>query len=227
MPLIDITNPDVIKFLIECYDKTARLRMKWNHIHGEKMKKAASLTREERGYYETDVWKEAMAAGMPTITRDNKVAATNRRRKAIRDGIHIPDISYLKKGHCITDVGLGNPKLDPRLDRPDSDLSVDPTMRPIDPKQRKIIYKDIPTFGRAAYLKSRSRIPPEQRFYFRECSGWEYGWRLSDSYFSKNAPKCGKVWSLTRDVKSRSGPHPDPKHYQYSDLSGVAKCPKI
>ncbi|XP_026750094.2 uncharacterized protein LOC113510758 [Galleria mellonella] len=227
MPLIDITNPDIIKFLIENYDKTARLRMKWNHIHGEKMKEAASLTREEKGYYETDVLKQTMVAGMAIITRDNTVASSNRKLRVIRDGTHIPGITNLKKKHCITDVGFADPKIDPRLARPDTDLSVDPIMRPIDPKQKKVIYKDIPVFGRNAYLKSRSRIPPEQKYYFIECSGWEYGWRLTDSYFNKNAPTCGRVWRLTRDVKSRTGPHPDPKHYQNSDLLGVAKCPKV
>ncbi|XP_059055738.1 uncharacterized protein LOC131849640 [Achroia grisella] len=227
MPLIDITNPDVIKFLIESYDKTARLRMKWNHVHGEKMKKAASLTREEKGYYETDVLKESMVVGMTTITRDNAVASSNRRLRPIRDGVHIPRTRVLKRGHSITDVGLGNAEIDPRLTRPSTDLSIDPIMRPVDPKQYEIIYKDIPVFGRNAYLKSRCRIPPEQKYYFRECSGWEYGWRLTDSYFNRNAPKCGRIWRLTYDIKSRTGPHPDPKHYQDSDLPGVAKCPKI
>lgn len=33
MPVIDITNTDVIKFLNETYEKTAKLRMRWNVLH--------------------------------------------------------------------------------------------------------------------------------------------------------------------------------------------------
>lgn len=224
MPLIDITNPDVIKFLIESYDKTTRLRMKWNRLHSDKLKEAATLHRAEKGYHEVDVLEETMAGGMATITRDHKVAGFNRRRTAIRDGTFIPGVANMRKGHSIVDVGLGDPKDDPRLARPDTDLSLDPVMRPIDPEQRAILYKDLPTYGRVVYLKSRNRIMPEKKYYFNECSGWVYGWRLSDSYFRKNAPKCGKVYRLTRDVKSRSGPHPDPQHYKDSEPPGVAKC---
>lgn len=70
MPLMDITNPDIIKFLVESYDKTTRLRMKWNNIHGDKLKEAATLHREEKGYYELDVLKESLIGGMVTIARD-------------------------------------------------------------------------------------------------------------------------------------------------------------
>lgn len=226
MPLIDITNPDIIKFLIENYDKTTRLRMKWNRLHSDKLKEAATLHREEKGYHELDVLEECMVGGMATIARDHKVAGMNRRCKPIRDGTFIPGVANLRTGHSLVDVGLGDPKEDPRLARPNTDLSIDPIMRPIDPKQREILYKEIPTYGREVYLKSRNRMMPEKKYYFQECSGWEWGWRLSDSYFRRNAPKCGKVFRLTRGVKSRSGPQPDPPHYKDSEPPGVCKCSK-
>lgn len=213
MPLIDITNPDVIKFLIESYDKTARLRMKWNNLYGEKLKHAATLQREEKGYYETDVLKAAMAAGMPTITRDYISGTPNRRLPPIRDGIHIPTTADLKEGNPIVEVGLGDPAKDPRLGRPLTDLSIDPVMRPVDPKQKKIIYKGIPNFGREAYLKSRNKMSPESKYYFTQSAASEYGWRLGDSYFGRAAPEYGRVWRLHRDLQGRSGPQPDPPHY--------------
>ncbi|XP_075979496.1 uncharacterized protein LOC142978804 [Anticarsia gemmatalis] len=217
MPLIDITNPDIIKFLVESYDKTARLRMKWNNLYGDKLKQAATLHREEKGYFETDVLKAAMAAGMPTITRDTISGSRNRRLTPIRDGVHIPDLSDMKKGHSIAEVGLGDPEKDPRLARPDTDLSIDPIMRPIDPNQKEIIYKGIPYYGREVYLKSRNKMSPESKYYFNECNGWDYGWRLGDSFFGRSAPKYGRVWRLNRDVKSRTGPYPDPLHYKNPD----------
>lgn len=224
MPLIDITNPDVIKFLVESYDKTTRLRMKWNRVHANKLKQAATLDRPEKGHNELGIIRDNMAAGMRTIERDHITGRTNRRRKAIRDAIHVPGIADLRKGHSIPEVGLGDPKEDLRLARPDTDLSFDPKMRPIDPKQKEIVYKEIPVFGREVYLKSRNKICPEKKYYFRESSGWEYGWRLGDSYFTRNAPTFGRVWRLTRGDKSRTGPHPDPDYYQSSDIPGPSKC---
>ncbi|XP_075979497.1 uncharacterized protein LOC142978806 [Anticarsia gemmatalis] len=217
MPLIDITNPDIIKFLVENYDKTARLRMKWNTIYGDKLKQAATLNKEEKGYYETDVLKAAMVAGMPTITRDTISGSRNRRLVAIRDCVHIPAVADMRKGHSIVDVGLGDPKEDPRLARPDTDLSIDPVMRPIDPKQKQIIYKPIPFYGRKVYLKNRSKMSPESKYYLSQSSNWDYGWRLGDSYFGRSAPKFGRVWRLKRDMASRSGPHPDPQYYRSPD----------
>lgn len=224
MPLIDITNPDIIKFLIESYDKTTRLRIKWNRVHADKLKHAAVLQRPEKGYHELTIVHDTMAAGMPTIERDHVIARTNRRRKAIRDAIHVPGIANLRRGHSIPEVGLGDPKEDPRLAKPDTDLSIDPKMRPIDPKQKEIVYKEIPVFGREVYLKSRNKMSPEKKYYFRESSGCEYGWRLSDSYFMRNAPTYGRVWRLTRGDKSRTGPQPDPYYYNSSDIPGPSKC---
>lgn len=225
MPLLDLNNPDVIKFLTQTYEKTARLRMKWNNIHGDKLKKAATLNREEKGYFEQDVLENAIISGMATITRDTISGKVNKRKTAIRDGVHIPGIADLRKGHSIIDVGLGDAEEDPRLARPDTDLSGDPVMRPVDPEEKNIIYEGIPHFGREVYMKSRSQIAPEKKYYLRETSGWEYGWRLRDSYFSGHAPTYGRVWHLSRGSMSRSGPQPDPDHYK--DVQHHAtKCPR-
>lgn len=86
------------------------------------MQHTATLQREEKGYYVTDVLKETMAAGMDTITTDHLPGAQNKRKKPIRDAIHIVALADLKKGHSIVDVGLGDAK-DPRLDRPDTDIT--------------------------------------------------------------------------------------------------------
>ncbi|CAH0687799.1 unnamed protein product [Spodoptera exigua] len=214
MPLIDINNPETIKFLVETYEKTARLRMKWNTIHADKLNLAATLQREEKGYQDIDVTKAIMELGMPEVTRGNINDARNRRLKHILDCKHVPGIDSLKKGHSIVDVELGNPKDDPKLARSDTDLSIDPVMRPVDPEQRKIIYKGRPYFGREVYLNKRCKAQlPEDRYYFAETSSWMYGWRLKDSSLKTTGPQHGRVWRLAREV-SHSGPAPDPIHYQ-------------
>ncbi|XP_053611888.1 uncharacterized protein LOC128676021 [Plodia interpunctella] len=225
MPLIDITNPDIIKFLIESYDKTARLRMKWNNLYGDRLREAATLNRPDTGRTTYDVFKVTMIGGMPATTRDHISSGYNRKRVPIRDGTFIPGVANLQKGHSIVDVGLGDPKEDPRLARPDTDTTEDPLMRVIDPKETEIIYKDKPVFGRLVYLKHRFKKAPEDKYYFKECSGWDYGWRLKDSFFSRGRAQYGRVWRLNRDNKSRSGPQPDPSHYNSPDIPSVNKCP--
>lgn len=214
MPLVDITKPEVIKFLIESYDKTDRLRMRWNYLFREKLQKTAEFHGDEKGYYDTDVLKQERITGMITTTRDSISSTPNRRTKPIDDMHQVLGISEMKRGHSIPEVGLGDPKDDPRLGRPDDDFSPDPSMRPVDPKQVDLIHQGVPLFGREYYLKVRSKADPEKKYYFPECSSWEYGWRMKDSYFGKHAPSYGRTRKLTRDGMSRSGPQPDPDYYR-------------
>lgn len=226
MPLIDITNPKVIIFLIENYEKENRLRLNWIHKNWESIQQAATLAREPTNYYETDVIASGIVSGLATVTRDHIVSGHNRRRVPIRDGTLIPGIKHLRRGNSIVDVGLGDPKEDPRLARPDEDLTFDPVMRPVDPELKSVIYKPKPENGREQYLVKRSRISPENKYYFAESSGFEYGWRLKDSAL-RQKPVYGRCWHLTRALRSRVGPQPDPTHYKSSELPGVNKCSAI
>ncbi|XP_050665845.1 uncharacterized protein LOC126966013 [Leptidea sinapis] len=226
MPLIDITNPAVIIFLIENYEKENRLRLNWIHKHRKQIEEAATLHREPKNYYETDVIAHNMVEGMATITRDHVVAGYNRRKVPLRDAPFIPGVKNLRRGHSIVDVGLGDVKDDPRLGRADTDLSTDPVMRPIEPEVTGIIYKPKPEFGRVQYLAKRSKIDPEKRYYFAETGNFEYGWRMKDTKMHQK-PLYGRCWHLTRALRSRVGPQPDPPHYKSSDLPGPSSCAGI
>ncbi|CAG9788665.1 unnamed protein product [Diatraea saccharalis] len=226
MPLLDITNPAVIIFLKENYEKENRLRLNWITKHREAIQHAATLNREPTGYYEKDVIAHNMKEGMATITRDHIVAGYNRRKVPIRDGTSIPGIAKLREGNSIADIKLGDPKEDPRLVRPPTDLRRDPIMRPINPELKEVVYKSKPEFGRVEYLKRRSKILPENRYYFSECSNWDYGWRTGDSVL-RQKPMHGRCWHLTRTLRTRVGPQPDPSHYKSSDFPGPSKCVAI
>ncbi|XP_047521701.1 uncharacterized protein LOC125060720 [Pieris napi] len=223
MPLLDINNPAVIIFLLENYEKENRLRLNWIHKHREQIQQAATLSREPTNYFETDVIAHDMIGGMATITRDHVVAGYNRKKVPIRDGTFIPGVKHLRHGHSIVDVGLGDPKEDPRLVRPDTELSSDPIMRPVEPELREIIYKDKPEFGRKQYLVKRSKIRPENKYYFAETGGNVYGWRMKDSQLHQK-PLFGRCWHLTRTLRTRVGPQPDPPHYKSSEPPGPSSC---
>ncbi|XP_072944982.1 uncharacterized protein [Epargyreus clarus] len=223
MPLVDITNPAIIKFLIENYEKENRLRLNWIHKHKSQIQEAATLTREPTNYFEHDVIAHNMIGGMATITRDHIVAGYNRRKTPIRDGTFIPGVKHLRHGHSIADIGLGDPKVDPRLSRPDTDLSIDPIMRPVDPKLTEVIYKSKPEFGKDQYMIKRSKEWPEKKYYFSECSNFDYGWRMRDSEL-RQKPEFGRCWHLMRALRTRVGPQPDPHHYKASEPPGSTKC---
>ncbi|CAH2043514.1 unnamed protein product, partial [Iphiclides podalirius] len=222
MPLLDITNPAVIIFLIENYEKENRLRLNWIHKHREQIQQAATLNREPTNYFEADVIAQNMIGGLATTKRDHVVAGYNRRRTPLRDGRFIPGVENLRRGHSIADVGLGDPLCDPRLKRPDGDLSIDPIMRPVDERVKRIVYKRRPEFGKDQYLKTRSKTWPEEKYYFAECSNWDYGWRMRDSALHQK-PSYGRCWHLTRELRSRVGPQPDPPHYKSSEHCGPSK----
>ncbi|XP_012537194.1 protein ATP6V1FNB-like [Monomorium pharaonis] len=66
---------------------------------------------------------------------------------------------------------------------PKSDDSINMNiMKLIEPNVKAILYeKGIPTFITIHnYLTERYKKPPEERFYFPECTNWIYGWRLDD-----------------------------------------------
>lgn len=224
MPLIDITNPKVIRFLTEATEKTDRLRMRWNDLYGQRLKKAAEFVGEQKGYYESDVIKEEMVTGMLATTRDHISSTRNRRTKRLTDLDQVLGISEFKKRYSIPEIGLGDPKDDPRLGRPDDDFSIDPVMRPVDPDQTELIHKGVPNFGREYYLKVRSKMDPEEKYYFDTCTSWEYGWRMGDSFFGRHAPSYRRNYLLTQDGMSRTGPQPDPDHYKWPEQPGPQKC---
>lgn len=220
---MDINNPAVIIFLNENYAKENRLRLNWINNNRAKIQEAATLQREPTNYFELDVIAHNMKEGMATITRDHVVARSSRKQVPIRDATFIPGVEHLRKGHSIVDIGLGDPKEDPRLNRPDKSKDSDPVMRPIEPQLTEIIYKDKPEFGRVQYLNKRGKTWPEKKFYFTECSNWEYGWRMGDSKL-KQRPEFGRCWRLMRTLRTRVGPTPDPPHYKSSEPPGPTKC---
>ncbi|KAJ8715003.1 hypothetical protein PYW08_004984 [Mythimna loreyi] len=223
MAKLDITRPEVILFLNEAYEKEKRLRTYWVSKHNEKIQLAATLTREPTNYYEQDVIKQTMIEGLATITRDHKTSVRNRKKVPIRDARSIPGIETLRHENSLINLGVGTAKEDPRLARPDNDLSPDPLMRPVEAKTKKIFFKPKPHFGKEKYLHVRAKILPENRYYLPECASWEYGWRLCDSKMVGKA-MFGRNWVLHKTLQNRVGPTRDPDHYKSPVLASFPKC---
>ncbi|KAG7312321.1 hypothetical protein JYU34_001802 [Plutella xylostella] len=223
MPLPDINDPKIGRFLVENYEKENKKRLVWIMKHKDAMEEAAVLHRTPTNYYESDVSAHLMKAGMTAITRDFISSGKNRFKKPSNEEGIITTTKDLKHGHTLVDVGLGDPNEDPRLSRPDTDTSPDPIMRPVDPETTEIIHKSRPEFGREVYLKERARIWPENRYYFPECTSFDYGWRMKDSAPPEVYP-FGRTAVMKQDMESRVGPQPDPPHYQSPEFQAAEKC---
>lgn len=223
MPKLDITKPETILLLTEAYEKEKRLRSYWVNNHTAQLELAATLTREPTNYFEQDVIKHNMIGGLATITRDHQDAAGYRRKKPIRDARSIPGIESIRHEHSIINLGVGNAKDDPRLARPDTDLSPDPIMRPVDAKTKTIFLKPKPHFGREKYLYERAKIIPEKRYYLPECVSWDHGWRMCDSKMAGKS-KYARSCVLQKTLNNRVGPTPDPHHYKEPGHAGFEKC---
>lgn len=226
MPL-DYSDPKVAKFFNDCIEHESKARVRWTNLYvgSGKIQIAATQDRELKNNYDTDVIKYKLLEGMATISRDHIAAACHRRKIPIRDGKFIQGVASLKHGHSIPEVGLGDQNVDPKLGRPDTDLRPDPVMRPVDLRVRKLLYKSKPTPkpNREIYLDKRVILLPEKKYYFPECTNWDYGWRQLDSEL-RQKPLYGRCWHLHRALTSRVGPQPDPPHYKSSDSSGSTKC---
>lgn len=85
MPLMDVSNPKVINFLIENYEKESRLRAKWFNLHKEKIEKCATLKVDTKNYTHSDIAEATMISGMEAITRDHVSAVVHRFRKPVPD----------------------------------------------------------------------------------------------------------------------------------------------
>lgn len=206
----DTTNPLKIRILIESYEKEAYLRSLWNRKYEDIIKDAATLKRESKNYYETDILAYLMKEGMPALTRDYVASGYHRNR--ILEDYEIPGIKHLRHGHSIVDLGLGDPSKDPRIKRSIEDLSPDPLMRPVPSPIKNILFECEPS-SRKRYLNQRWKSAPEEKYYFPETTSWDYGWRLEDNTM-KSGRRYSKSGEFMKSLQNRVGAIPDPTHYE-------------
>lgn len=217
MPL-DYTNPHVINFLTEHFERVEVERMTWFLKNQDELVKLATIPDNSKGLDTVDVRKISVEACMPSMVLHHKTSIVNRRRKALRDGV-IEGVSRLKspsrrKGQQSRNTQENVTEL----------LVPEPIMKSVDPDVQSILFKALPNGGRCQYLDKRKRVLPEDKYNFCETSTSVHGWRLKDSELSRQPGKYGRYFAFKRDVNSRSGPQPDPAYYQKPPIEPYSKC---
>lgn len=194
---IDYKDPRVLKYLLENYEREDEKRLIWFTKNRRDIEDAAKLNRPPKDYNEQDTPKERCRHGMLALERFHKNFAVNRRKKFSLDG-PVLGISQLKDEN--------------------TEIFPNTKMKPIEPEILKILSQ-----SRNQYLKVRNRKNPDEKYYYSETSNGEYGWKVQESMLNRNVPKYG-VCSSIEHGHSRSGPQPDPKHYNLPAGAIPMKC---
>lgn len=201
-------NSEVCKFLTESYEKIERQRRRWKNLNRDKGLDSAETNKDTKGFIADNEKDKTVNSTLNTV-KDLKSPKKHRHVKRELDVNRVFGILEMKQRANSEDSADAA-----KVCRSNSDKDDIRMMRPVNPEHAEIIYKDTTNDGREHYLKIRSRMKPDEKYYYHQCSSWEYGWRLRDSYFGKHtAPTHGRYHLFTRDGMSRSGPQPD-SYYQ-------------
>lgn len=76
------------------------------------------------------------------------------------------------------------------------------TMRPVQHRHCHILYTDNNLLGRRTYLKERSKFIPEDRYYFKQTTTMDYGWKLPKTVC---LPRYACRYALDRDSWRQNG----------------------
>lgn len=101
MPSLDVSNPRVINFLLENYEKESIIRMRWVRLHGDKIEQAATFTKEQKNYTPLDISKSTIEAGLAAVTRDHVTGARNRMTAPLADDDLVKTKKDVKKSEIL------------------------------------------------------------------------------------------------------------------------------
>lgn len=87
------------------------------------------------------------------------------------------------------------------------------TVRKVSHKHLHILFTDDNNQGRKLYLKERSKIPPEDRYWFKKTTAFTYGWKLPKNV---EMPEHGRLYALRNYAWRENGLAMFQKENQYS-----------
>lgn len=220
MPVIDYSSPKEMRFRSDYEEKVKKLQVNWFFKKRAQLEAYAKFKDTYKGHTAEDVKTASLKLFMPAAAKQHEIQAFHRLTKPIPDLDQIANQNQFKPPTLLS-LGLAKPY----DENATKDLADAPKMRPVDPKTTDLIYKGLPFYGRKSYLKVRNKIKPEKKYYFPECSSYDYGWRFKDSAMPRSKPIFGRHFSYRSSTLSRTGPHADPSHYKNVNQADYTKCP--
>lgn len=103
----------------------------------------------------------------------------------------------------------------------DSEYIIGAIMRPFPVEDHKLIAKE----GRKVYLKKRNLLLPENRYYFKETTGFEHGWKMWDCAKTMEKKRHGKSAIIKQTFyRRRAGIEQDPTWYRTPIRNSPTVC---
>ncbi|XP_061721228.1 protein SPMIP1-like [Cydia pomonella] len=86
-------------------------------------------------------------------------------------------------------------------------------MKPVEPEVLDILYGSSEKYADQRYLKARNKKSPEDKYYFRVVSSWDYGWQQKSSRVPAKDVHHGRCALLRETFYRKNNPTPDPPTY--------------
>ncbi|CAH0588045.1 unnamed protein product [Chrysodeixis includens] len=197
MPL-DYNDSETVKVFRERNEIENRTRVQWFLRNQEEEIARAQFSEHHHQRTENDISRLNVEHSIPALVSQHEENNTHRRQKP-KEETH----------------------LNPFTEKREND---EPIMRPVEPEVSGLHHKPLSSGGgRKAYLSTRSRKMPEDKYNSCQTSN-VYGWKLHDTEITFEPSKHPKVATFINDVYRLSGAHPDPRHYNPPVEHMYMKC---
>ncbi|XP_013193513.1 uncharacterized protein LOC106137258 [Amyelois transitella] len=100
----------------------------------------------------------------------------------------------------------------------------DSLMTPIEPEVLDLLYGCTEKGAAEQYLKARYKKAPEDKFYFRLATSWDYGWQQKQSRLRARDVNRGRCAILRDTFYRKNNLAPDPRHYAQPAGGEVSIC---
>ncbi|KAF9422471.1 hypothetical protein HW555_001869 [Spodoptera exigua] len=205
MPRDEYSNPLLQNFFIERLNQENMKCMKWFLRHKDKIIKNAPNVEDCKHYTTEQIAQAQIEAGLKMFAEQNKVSARFRRKSTLKDEANTTTVNeFFEK-------------------REES-----PIMEPVYPKESSILYKELSAGGgRNAYLNTRYRKLPEEKYTSCVTTSNMYGWKINETELKSSPRKHNRYSIFMHDLFRRSGAYPDPPDSlqptdaQYSSCLGL------
>ncbi|CAK1553040.1 unnamed protein product [Leptosia nina] len=104
---------------------------------------------------------------------------------------------------------------------PSDDISL---MKPIEPAVLDLLYGSTEKGAAERYLKARYKKAPEDKFYFRLATSFDYGWQQKHSRMKPRDVNRGRCAILKDTFYRKNNLAPDPVHYSQPAGGEVSIC---
>ncbi|XP_039759137.1 uncharacterized protein LOC120633094 [Pararge aegeria] len=100
----------------------------------------------------------------------------------------------------------------------------DSLMKPIESEIMNLFYGSTEKGAAEQYLKARNKKAPEEKFYFRLLTSWDYGWQQKKSRLRGRDVNHGRCAILRDTFYRKNNLGPDPRHYSIPAGGPISIC---